>query len=278
MAFSSFSQIDGYFSKSVAPNFRTVNGVYIGPSKKFVMVGGWPENDAISTTYKSDDLGATWTFVLDRVDAMLNDCSFGTGSFGCTVGRSGIVYITSNSGESWDKIEINGNAGSRDFNAVYFVDENTGFIVGGNESNDAIQTILKTTDGGKNWSIQKDNLNPWLRDVYALDANNVFACGDGVVIKSTDGGSNWAELDLPGNASSRKFNSVWFIDENNGFVGGGHPTRDSIQTLLKTTDGGENWSIVYDSPNPMINKVYFVNQNIGYVVGDHGLILQTIDG
>lgn len=277
-ALTIFGQTDGYFKKSVAPNFRTVNGVFINPDKELVMVGGWPENDAIATAYRSDNLGENWYVILDKVEAMLNDCSFGTNAFGYAVGRNGIIYTTSNVGQTWSKVEISGNAGKRNFNAVYFLNDKIGFIVGGNERNDAIQTILKTTDGGKNWSVQKDNIAPWLRDVHAINDKTAFACGDGVLLKTTDGGSNWNDIVLPGNASSRRFNSVWFIDEKVGFLGGGHPTRDSIQTLLKTTDGGNNWSIIYDNPNPMINKIYFVGKNNGYVVGDYGLILKTEDG
>ena len=70
-------------------------------------------------------------------------------------------------------------------------------------------------------------------------------------------------------------NSVYFIDNDNGFIVGNRGT------FLKTTDAGENWISHSTGTNEQINAVQFLNQNIGFAVAnlsDSAWVMKTTDG
>jgi len=70
-------------------------------------------------------------------------------------------------------------------------------------------------------------------------------------------------------------NSVYFIDNDNGFIVGNNGT------FLKTTDAGENWTSHPTGTNEQINAVQFLNQNIGFAVANLSYtarVMKTNDG
>lgn len=267
------------WTSHIAPGFRSTNSIFPLAEGRVSIIGGNDTNDAIKTLSISSDSGDTWNYILDAVDAVLNDGAFPSNQIGYAVGWDGLVFKTQDAGENWTQITIGGNPGSRNFNGVDFWDASNGVIVGGNESNDAIQTILKTTDGGSNWSVISDNLGPWLRDVHFTSSSIGYAVGDdGTVLKTTDGGSNWSAQSIPTSVGSRRLNKVFFLNSSEGFIVGGNVSNDSITTILGTTNGGTNWSVIVDELGPMLNDVYFINSTKAYAVGDYGKVLLTTDG
>jgi|GEM_PF-1577786 len=261
----------------IAPGYRSVNSIHPLSNGQVVAIGGNDTNDAIKTVSTSADSGTTWYYNFDAVDNPLNDGSFPSTSTGYAVGWGGLVYKTTDAGENWTQLTISGNPGTRDYNGVAFWSSSNGVIVGGNESNDAIQTILKTTDGGDSWSVISDNLDTWLRGVYAYNQSNIYACGDdGTMLKSDDAGENWSTQTLPTAVDDRRFNRLYFLTASKGFAVGGEPgTKTSI---IKTTNGGDTWSTVLDQGGPMLNDIHFINSTKGYAVGDSGLVYLTEDG
>lgn len=260
------------------PHFRHLNAVEILPNNKFVAIGGWESNDAISTILTSTDTASNWNIVMDGINAILQDMDFTSGTNGYIVGWAGNVWKTTTSGDSWTQITIPGNPGTRNFNGCHFFDDNNGIIVGGNKTNDSIRTILKTTDGGANWSIVSDNLGYWLRAVHFADNSTGYAVGDaGTILKSIDAGSTWNSLTLTGSIASRRYNDVYFMNASTGIAVGGWESNDSISTIIKTTDGGLNWTVVMDNLGSMLNGVHFFNATQGYVVGNDGVIYYTND-
>lgn len=261
-----------------APYFRHVNAVEILPNNKFIAVGGWEFNDAITSIFTSVDSANTWNLEMDAVNAILQDVHFPNSATGYTVGWAGNIWKSSDSGDNWNQINVPGTPGTRNFNACHFFDANTGIVVGGNKSNDAIRTILKTTDGGSNWSVIADNLNPWLNAVHFGSSTTGYAVGDGgSILKSTDSGDNWTEITLTGGIASRQYNDVYFFDANVGVAVGGWLSNDSISTIIRTTDGGNNWSVISDNLGSMLNSVHFYNAQEGYAVGNDGLIWYSND-
>ena len=93
---------------------------------------------------KSTNAGINWTYWMidEGAEFTPSDLSFTNSSTGYAVGRrydfEGKTYITTNGGESWAMKFL--TSGSQ--NSVFFINENTGWIVGKKG------TILKTTDGG----------------------------------------------------------------------------------------------------------------------------------
>lgn len=169
---------------------------------------------------------------------------------------------------------------ARNINDVFVFSPNEFLIVGGNETNDSIQSLFKTTDGGLTWNLSIDlPFLPWLKSVFFVNPALGFAAGySGSVLKTNDGGNSWDTIFLTGNMAERHFHSVFFLDDQTGFLAGGNPTLDSIQTILKTTDGGHNWTIQLDNPGPWLKEIFLVNQATGFAVGEKGTILKTADG
>jgi photosystem II stability/assembly factor-like uncharacterized protein len=168
-------------------------------------------------------------------------------------------------------------------NDVCFIDVNTGWAAG------EYGTIIKTTDGGDNWTIQSCEKTYHLNGIYFSDANNGVAVGFdntgsslgapffiGIILRTTDGGENWI---MQSNDVDCKLNGVFFTDDNNGTaVGGGTAFGGGFGTILRTSDGGEHWiTQLKDTLSNGFNSVYFSDENTGTVVGG-SKILRTTDG
>jgi len=276
--FTISAQNPSFWSDAYGPSFRHLKAVEILDNDRFIGIGGNETNDAISTIIYSDNLGTNWQFAMDNINAILQDVDFTSLTTGYTVGWSGNIWKTNDTGDNWSQITVPGNAGNRNYNGCYFMDDNTGVVVGGNESMDSIQTIVRTSDGGNNWSVISDNLGSWLRAVHFYDANTGLAVGDrGTILKTVDGGLNWTDISANSGVLSRQLNDVFMIDENTAIAVGGWPDNDSIQTIIRTTDGGANWGVVNDNLGSMLNGVFFKNSMEGYTVGDDGTVLTTND-
>ena len=79
------AQYTDHWESGFAPRYRVINKVTINDNSRYFAVGGWEENDAISTIYYSDDTCKTWVFSLDVVNAWLQDISFPTTNTGYAI-------------------------------------------------------------------------------------------------------------------------------------------------------------------------------------------------
>jgi len=151
-------------------------------------------------------------------------------------------------------------------NSVHFTDNNTGWAVGGWNSN----IILNTTDGGTNWSPQTSGTTWDLRSVYFTDNNTGWAVGRyGTIRNTTDGGTNWNPQT---SGATGSLMSVYFTDSNIGWIVG------SVGVILNTTNGGTNWNSQTSGSTNHLWSVHFTDNNTGWDVGDEGTILKTTDG
>lgn len=136
----------------------------------------------------------------------------------------------------WQKITVETDAG---FRGLSVVNENVIWASG------TSGTFIKTTDGGKNWTVGKvpgaEKLD--FRDIEAFDADTAYilSIGNGEssrIYKTTDGGANW-ELQFKNTEEKAFFDALAFWDKDNGIamsdpVGG-------FYYLLATKDGGKRW-------------------------------------
>ena len=256
------------------PHFRDFNAVQILNTGRIIAAGGNFYNDAITSFFVSDDSAASWGIEVDSINAEMNDMHFPADNAGYAVGNAGMFYKTIDQGTSWHQIALNAPLNSRSYYGVHFTNATTGVAVGGY---DTTQTIMRTIDGGVNWTTIVDAPGQILRDVMFTDSLIGFAVGDsGTALKTHDGGISWSTLTVPASMNVRNFQSVYFIDSLIGFIAGGNPSS-AHRTLLKTIDGGVTWNTVIDVVGPMANVVYFLSDSAGYIGGENGLLLYTAD-
>jgi len=180
-----------------------------------------------------------------------------------------VILYTSNGGATWN--EQYGEPYESPLKSIYFVDQNNGYACG--ESG----IIMKTTDGGINWSQQvissfhlrniffTDNLNGWVTGEY-LGLPHYTA-----VFRTTDGGVNWIETQL---GADESLSGIYFVDNMKGWAVGG---ANSQGLVYYTSDGGANWIQQNIPTTEYLYRVFFIDENHGWASGHLGTILSTLN-
>lgn len=239
-----------------------------------IAIGGGKESlDSIQIMFLTKDYGATWNEnAHDGLASWNKSIAFADSANGVGVGYQGRIIRTNDGGANW------GNAVSpiqRNLNKVTHITAQTYFAVGGIDSINKIHTILKTIDGGVNWSIKRDTIGSCLRSILFTSPTKGIAVGDsGLILISTNSGNSWTYVASP---IQRDFNSITFINSSTGFIVGGSGALGS-KTILKTIDGGLSWVVLTDVAGGVLNDVAFADSTTGYIVGDSSTILKTDNG
>src|SRR5215472_1229127 len=121
------------------------------------------------------------------------------------------LYNTTDGGLNWAKIQT--RLPEIQFNAIFFTDDKTGFVVGRSGR------MARTTDGGHTWWKMVDIKNEFvMRDIYFTDKDHGWAVGDnGAVLYTTDSGSTWVSLDPQ---VSSKLVNITFVNPHTGWASG----------------------------------------------------------
>ncbi len=262
-------------------NGRDLNCVKIFNRDIILAAGGWRiinpfQTQLTQTLYKSFNSCLQWNVYLDNDGGWFKSVEFIDDQKGFIVGWDGVIFKTDDSGEHWTPVT---SPVSRHFNRIFIIDSLAFIIVGGmpaDSTQGAVQTILKSVNGGQSWSVITDQPGFFLKAVYFFSPANGIAVGDsGTILKSADAGNTWTPVASP---IIRNFNSVWFSNPNNGIIVGGNETNDSIRVILRTIDGGDTWTVIKDELGGWLMDVTFVDADTGYAVGDRATVLKTIDG
>jgi photosystem II stability/assembly factor-like uncharacterized protein len=142
--------------------------------------------------------------------------------------------------------------------------------------------VARTTDGGASWTLPQ--LSPTymgypMQIAFPSDQVAFVATygGQGInfVFRSTDGGVTWA-LRNNGVSAGTRLETIFFVDPNVGFVGGGD---FGTHVLSKTTDSGGTWTPVPDAGlvTDAIKDMYWSDPATG-VVGSFTGIFRTTNG
>lgn len=212
-------------------------GIDFLTSQSGVAVGGLLGAETGQTIIGTENGGADWTVQHSQSGPILRDVSFANNQIGVAVGDNGTALRTDNGGDSWNVIAIPTEVQSRDFHAVTMLSGNRGLIVGGQLSNDSIQTVLRTTDGGQNWEVVRDALGPMLRDVCSAGTTSFYAVGNrGTVLFSDDDGSVWNSVNIdPEVNDTVDLNAVHFANADFGTAVGNHGKVLRFESLATTT-------------------------------------------
>ena len=136
--------------------------------------------------------------------------------------------------------------------------------------------LFATLISGQEWKKAAVQSLPSFYSSFFLNANvGWFVGSKGLIMKTNDGGRTWTDITT---AITEDLKSVFFLDENTGFIG-------SAAKLYKSTDGFTSYTSVDVTgaltSSPSYFKIYFSNTQNGWVLSSTssvGKILQTTDG
>lgn len=141
--------------------------------------------------------------------------------------------------------------------------------------------ILKTIDGGANWSVQMGTdlppNNVALSRLAAADSNNAWAVGtDGKILHTIDGGANWVDQVSP--VPHTNALGICAVDAGTAWMVGQHAEQGVAQGVaMSTIDSGSNWVLRHEG-GEYIAGVSAVDPQTAWVAGSGGSILKTYDG
>lgn len=202
-----------------------------------------------------------WLRVPSPTERILTRCWFVDSVYGWVAGDSGTIINTTNGGLSWGVQ----NTGISNYNIddVFFLNRNLGWAL----SNDYFFTgtfMLKTTDGGLNWSMTSfPDTSVIITSIQYTDSLHGYAAGvSGKIFWTSNGGSNWTEsiLDTAGCPYLYGFpkHRLNFINATTGYACGGK--YDIIGAVWRTTNSGVSWSTYCLTPEPLFD-VKVINEN-----------------
>ena len=182
-------------------------------------------------------------------------------------------FHSSDGGVSWEYKIIQNTAEAASiqnyFYGTFFLDDNTGWVVGINNATSPTGKIFKTTDGAVSWQ----DVSPSgaaaveFRDIYFSDAQHGWAVGgvpgssEGAIYSSTDGGLNWT-------ASSQTFKPALFSRISADGSGGLWLANYSRPSLFNYDAASGSWSensLLATSDH--FTSVYFADPWNGWAVG-----------
>lgn len=159
---------------------------------------------------KSTDGGTNWTYgpftYLDpngfKTKSTFNDVHYITAGIAYAVGDRGSMAKTTDGGVTWNFVTTPLFASSKNINAVWFINKDTGYIGGQFNTPDSLPKLYFTRNGGSTWD-----------SIAAPTVNGVTRCG---YINNP----NIASVLLPVDAKAKDIYRIEFINDSVGYICG----------------------------------------------------------
>ena len=218
------------YRRSVA----NLTDIYANNGGRVIAVG--VNNGSPDVIMYSPDAGNTWNTANYTATDYINTISMLNSTTGYISGRWGRFAKTTDAGATWDTSKsANPTLAPYFCNGVDFINENTGWIVGGTPGIGGNTKIWKTTDAGSNWTEQVSAYTgPVGVKISMFDANTGYMSHGGGFQKTTNGGDNWT-LTTPPATISTSYTPVKLLNANTVFTG------SSNSQVYCTTNGGTSW-------------------------------------
>jgi photosystem II stability/assembly factor-like uncharacterized protein len=239
------------------------SGYFTSATTGYVPVGG-----VVNIT---TDGGTTWTSST-VTNKNLRDVVVSSAGI-ITAGDCGLIFGSSDNGTSWvSKVT---SVTSDHLKKIVALDDNTLLAVGGSTTiADTTGFILKTTDGGANWTKMGYNFKFQVYSIAVPTATTWYVgTGDNKMFKTTDAGATWTLQTTPITGTTHDFYDIKFVNENIGYAVG------ASGKIIKTTDGGANWTSVTNpfGTNIIYSFALFDAQTL-IAVGAGPNVQKTTDG
>jgi photosystem II stability/assembly factor-like uncharacterized protein len=215
-----------------------------------------------------------WERIPSPTDKFLRTLHFADSLRGWVAGDSGFIFYTGDGGLNWVQQQSNT---TNKIMRLFFLDDNRAWALawadaGAGDNLFYGTEILKTTDGGENWSVEQySDENVFLRGIYFLDSLKGFAGGvPGQFLETTDGGTTWERAYIDSGTFAQfpvvDFN---FYNKLYGFACGGR--FDIAGVIWRTTNEGASWTPIdpqYSPPDEVWDIHFFDSLNVMGIGGD----------
>ncbi len=227
----------------------------------------------------SADGGSTWALKhAAPTSGAIYGVSFLSATTGFAAGDVLALSETTNGGASWQAINTSNISSTDRIRALYFTDQNTGFIGTANaDGSSNAGSICQSTDGGQTWNpiIATSNGIYNINFIPGTNGQNGVALGrSGVAYWTADGGMTWTAgtSDQPNAIISRST----FLSAALGYA----VALDNSDTVngyvLRTIDGGQTWTTVY-SCSPALDGIDNDGNETITAAGYGGVIVESTD-
>jgi len=233
-------------------------------------------------------VNAQWTQINTRTNRTFKQLTFPSIQTAYALASDGgfsatFLYKSEDAGLTWREVMLNlDSITSPQLQDIFFVDELTGFMTLRSRIVRLKIFMLKTEDGGLNWTnITPDSLPAGYGNssLYFTSSLNGFVASGGRLYHTSDGGNNW-QTSL--NLSWEGINEVHFHDSLNGIAGAWDGTFAYQGRIFTTADGGQSWDSLYIPENgSAIGNVLHVGDSTAFALGDQSWqgqsLYKTID-
>lgn len=240
--------------------------VYFKDVNNGLAVGGATRG---SVCVRTSDAGLNWIPIDIPCGVQLSGIN-GFGDEVVVTGSSGVILKSTNFGDSWQLLTPipTGN-----LNSITALTDDLIFAGGFNS------VFLKTTNA-TDWQgsfLRADGSAPNIQSILFVNENVGYSAHSyGMAAKTTDGGNTWKQVIPVTMSATTSLYSVYFVDENNGFIVG--KESNNLDVIYKTTDGGQSWDKKTNQFATNLRSVAFRDANNGIVVGEKLKAAYTSDG
>ncbi len=219
------------------------------------------------TFLRTYDRCATWqTGTVDKT-ARLEDVSFASTAHGLVCGGYGALYVTEDSGQSWDNVSP-GDSAHMYFD-VLMVDTRIALVSGMDRGANVPYAgiLLRSTNGGRSW-LGQESMGMGYSELISTDAGRILLPSFGQLHVSTDQGETWQTRHLGIRGRARALS----LSGSTGFLVG----PESM--CARSTDSGQTWTNLQIEEDRTFVAVEVVNEQTAYIGGLGSHMLVTTDG
>ncbi len=213
------------------------------------------------TIAKSTDGGLTWTPQSSGTTRGFESVAFIDSLHGWAAGGN-VMRYTTNGGTSWLAPQMIPSLGAL---SIAFGSLNVGVAVGVGGQ------IIRTTDGGANWTMVVSSVSASLMGVTYVDSLNAVAVGNNRIFRSTDGGQSWSLAWTP-------VSVLWDVTTTSEQVIVAVGSKSSRGVVFRSTDRGVQWDSVMAVSSSYLIAVSFCSPDTGFALTWKGGVFRTVDG
>lgn len=179
--------------------------------------------------------------------------------------EKGMILNTADGGSSWS-IQFNDTNVTKNMNYIEMFDPLNGVAMADSKILEDPSVILKTTDGGQNWTpvstqqMKGYSGDEWKRiDFVNMNTGYYYESGTNAqkLYKTTDGGVHWDTTNY--SSVSNTAHIMKFYDENVGFA-------YNTGKICYTLDGGQSWNIFQIQDQGWGSDIKFIKNNNSFIV------------